>query len=76
MPVGKYDPLFGGEPGAAERALKNMKRTYGPKKGEQVFYGVVAKRERGRGRRAPKKSGKPFVGKKKRTLAQRLLGGG
>jgi hypothetical protein len=60
VPIGKYDPLFGGEPGSAERALKNMKRTYGPKKGEQVFYGVVAKRERGRGRRAPKKSGKPF----------------
>lgn len=46
MPISKYDPLFGGEPGAAERALRSMKRTYGSKQGEHVFYGTIAKRER------------------------------
>jgi hypothetical protein len=44
MPVGKYDRLFGG-PGSADRALASMKRTYGAKKGETVFYATVAKRE-------------------------------
>lgn len=45
MPLHKYDKLFGGQRGAAESVLANMKKTYGPKKGEQVFYGTVAKRE-------------------------------
>ena len=46
MPLNRYDKHFGGQPGAAERALKQMKRTYGPKKGETVFYATVHKRER------------------------------
>jgi hypothetical protein len=52
--LGRYDALFGGQPGAAEKALKAMKRTYGRAKGETVFYGTIAKRERKqkRGRRA------------------------
>lgn len=45
MPVSRYDKFFGGK-GSAEKALAAMKRTYGPKKGEHVFYAVIAKRER------------------------------
>ena len=45
MPVSRYDKLFGGKPGAAERALKSMKRSYGRKKGETVFYATVHKPE-------------------------------
>lgn len=46
MPISRYNKYFGGRPGAAQKVLDAMKRTYGPKKGEQVFYGTVAKRER------------------------------
>ena len=46
MPISRYNRYFGGGPGAAQRALDAMKKTYGPKKGEHVFYGTVAKRER------------------------------
>jgi hypothetical protein len=46
MAIGRYDKLFGGEPGAAEKVLANMKRTYGRAKGEQVFRATVIKRER------------------------------
>lgn len=42
----RLDKLFGGERGAAERVLANMKRTYGPKDGQAVFDGTVAKRKR------------------------------
>lgn len=46
MPFDRYDRLFGGEQGAAEKVLANMKRTYGRAKGEQVFRATVIKRER------------------------------
>jgi len=46
VPLNRYDRYFGGSRGDAQKALSSMKRTYGPKKGEQVFYGTVAKRER------------------------------
>jgi hypothetical protein len=46
MPAGRYDKLFGGEQGAADKVLANMKRTYGRAKGEQVFRATVIKRER------------------------------
>jgi hypothetical protein len=46
MPISRYNRYFGGDRGAAQKALENMKRTYGAKKGEAVFYGTVAKRER------------------------------
>ena len=44
MPVSRYDKHFGGHPGDADKALASMKKTYGPKKGEAVFYGTIAKR--------------------------------
>ena len=46
MPVSRYDKYFGGQRGSAEKALKSMNRTYGPKGGEHVFYGTIAKREK------------------------------
>ena len=45
MPVHRYDKLFGGQPGAADKALQNMRKTYGRKDGETVFYATVAKRK-------------------------------
>jgi len=44
MPVSRYDRLFGGK-GNAQKTLDAMRSTYGKKRGEQVFYGTVAKRE-------------------------------
>lgn len=61
MPGGRHDRLFGGKPGAAERALASFKRTYGDKDGQLVFDATVIKRQR--------------KGKQRGTLAQRLLGG-
>jgi hypothetical protein len=54
MPARRHDKLFGGQPGAAKKALENMRRTYGPKKGQQVFDAIVIKRER-RTKRPPRK---------------------
>ena len=45
MPIARYDKHFGGQPGAADKALKSMQRTYGRKKGETVFYATIHKRE-------------------------------
>ena len=38
MPVSRYDPQFGGRKGSASKALAAMKREYGAREGEQVFY--------------------------------------
>jgi hypothetical protein len=38
MPLSKYNPQFGGEPGSAAKAHSAMVEEYGPEKGEQVFY--------------------------------------
>lgn len=46
MPLTRYDKFFGGTRGAADKALANMKKTYGRKNGEHVFYSTIAKRER------------------------------
>lgn len=46
MPLGRYDKFFGGAPGAAEQALRNMRKTYGRKDGEHVFRATIAKRRR------------------------------
>lgn len=51
--IGRFDNLFGGEPGSAQRALDGMRRTYGRKDGETVFNATVAKRKR-------KTKAKPF----------------
>lgn len=45
-PIGNYDRYFGGERGAAKKALDAMKKTYGPKDGEHVFWAKVAKARR------------------------------
>lgn len=39
------DKLFGGRAGAAERARSNMRRSYGPKKGQTVFDATVIRRQ-------------------------------
>lgn len=42
----RLDRFFGGQAGAAEKALKSMQKTYGSKTGLEVFNGTVAKRKR------------------------------
>ena len=44
--LSRYNKFFGGEPDSAERALASMKRTYGRKDGENVFWATIAKRKR------------------------------
>ncbi len=44
MPRERYDKLFGGETGSAEKAYRAMRKEYGIKKGREVFYATVAKR--------------------------------
>lgn len=57
--LGRYDKLFGGERGSAERALEAMKRTYGRHDGQTVFEATIAKRKRKQGRPArPVRRGK------------------
>jgi hypothetical protein len=55
MPLGRYDKYFGGQRGAAEKALAAMKRSYGTKGGEHVFYGTIAKRQRKQQRTQPRR---------------------
>jgi hypothetical protein len=45
MPIRKYDPYFG-KKGGAQKAYDSMVKQYGPKKGPQVFYGLVNKRKK------------------------------
>jgi hypothetical protein len=45
-PLERYNRYFGGGRDAAQKTLAAMKKTYGPKKGEHVFYAAIAKRER------------------------------
>jgi hypothetical protein len=54
MPIGRYDKFFGGERGAAAKALAAMKKTYGPAKGEQVFHATVIKRAHRQKRAKPR----------------------
>lgn len=44
--LSRFDKLFGGERGSAERMLAAMKRTYGNRDGQTVFDATVAKRRR------------------------------
>lgn len=44
MPLSKYDPQFGGKAGSAAKTMRSMQESYGPKKGEQVFYATKNKR--------------------------------
>lgn len=41
----RLDRFFGGQAGAAEKALKSMQSTYGSKGGQQVFDATVLKRK-------------------------------
>lgn len=45
MPLSQYDKNFGGKRGSAAKAKRAMQRTYGPKKGESVFYALKNKRK-------------------------------
>jgi len=46
VPIGRYEKFFGGGRGSAAKALESMKRTYGSKDGETVFWATIAKRKR------------------------------
>lgn len=54
MPISNYDDFFGTKKGSAKKAKAAMKREYGPKKGEQVFYATKNKRK-SRGFKFPSK---------------------
>jgi hypothetical protein len=43
VPLSKYDALFGGD---AAKAYRQILKRYGPAKGRQVFYALIAKRKR------------------------------
>lgn len=43
MPLSKYDHIFGGKEGAAEKALAAMKKQYGRRRGTSVFYAKINK---------------------------------
>ena len=47
----RLDRFFGGQAGAAEKALQSMQKTYGSKGGQQVFDATVLKRKRREKRR-------------------------
>lgn len=42
MPIKRYDRFFGGNAGAALRA---MVKRYGPEKGRRIFYATINKRK-------------------------------
>lgn len=44
--MSRLDKLFGGQPGAAEKARSSMHKTYGRQNGETIFQATVFKRER------------------------------
>lgn len=44
MPIARYNKAFGGKKGSAAEAHDAIVKEYGPKKGESVFYAMVAKR--------------------------------
>lgn len=66
MPTNRYDKYFGGEPGAAEKALRQMKKTYGAKDGETVFHATIAKRKRKQHPTAVRLFGPPPKSKRQR----------
>jgi hypothetical protein len=53
MPLSKYNKILtsdkGDSKGASKKLMANLVKEYGDKKGKQVFYGIVAKRERAHG---------------------------
>lgn len=58
MPLSKYNKILakkGDTKGAAAKTLANMKQEYGDKKGAQVFYAYIAKKERIKGGKSKSK---------------------
>ncbi|MDR7528678.1 MAG: hypothetical protein QN130_12455 [Armatimonadota bacterium] len=51
MPISQYDRYFGGR-GGAQKALRAMKKQYGPERGERIFYATLNQRRRRRRTRA------------------------
>lgn len=43
MPDKNYNKYFGGKKGSASKAKKAMRKQYGKKKGESIFYAKVNK---------------------------------
>lgn len=46
MPIKKYDKYFGGKKGSAAKAKKAMRKQYGKKIGDSVFYASVNKKKK------------------------------
>lgn len=46
MPLSNYDPWFGSKKGSAARAHQELIKQYGLKKGNQVFYSLLADRKK------------------------------
>lgn len=42
----RLDKIFGGKPGAAEETRAAMRKTYGAKDGDHVFFARIAKSKR------------------------------
>jgi hypothetical protein len=51
MGLERFDKLFGGERGAAEKTLAQFKKTYGRKDGQTMFDAQLVKRKRKQTRR-------------------------
>lgn len=47
MPISAYDRYFGGD---AAKAMRELIKQYGAKKGRSVFYALANKRKKTRGR--------------------------
>lgn len=43
MPLSKYNKAFGGKKGSATKAYRAMRKQYGAKRGEEVFYATKNK---------------------------------
>lgn len=59
MPISKYNPQFGGKPGAAAKALAAMQDEYGDKRGTSIFYVTKNRRKKGLGPRGRSVIGEP-----------------
>lgn len=46
MPIDQYDKYFGAKKGSAHRALEELVKEYGLKKGTQIFYAMKNERKK------------------------------
>lgn len=51
MPLSMYDECFGGKPGAAAKAWREMTRRYGKERGKAMFYAQVEKHKKEEGKK-------------------------